>query len=270
MYMYMCTVYVVNYYRCIHFTVHACVHLFFVCCTQPRAWKYENDELNRRVRREGSIERREDVQEKELSPTDVRRKLSKRSVPGYHSKPEKKSRSVREGVGGDVSDQPPPPPPPPPPPHVEGYNTLLLCGFTHTLKSNSLCFPSISVFSFSLSLSLSLSLSVSPPSLSFSLPLSPPLSPLLSLPYSHSFFHSLPLCPSLTCTPPPPLSPLTTCTCIILQKYQPLHQVPPLAVPVTTMSFRKPYKLFPNKQREKRHRKNHNEKTVREKFSKNE
>lgn len=73
---------------------------------QPRSWKYESDDLNRRVRREGSIERREDVAEKEISPSDVRRKLAKRLLPIPHSKRGSKGKPEDD----DPSELPPSPP----------------------------------------------------------------------------------------------------------------------------------------------------------------
>ena len=83
------------------FTSNILVHMRTYTHTQPRAWKYENDAQNRRVKREGSIERREDVKEKDISANDVRRKLSsKRSL----TRPTSGSSEV------DIFELPPPPP----------------------------------------------------------------------------------------------------------------------------------------------------------------
>ena len=54
------------------------------------------------MKREGSIERREDVAEVDLSPSDVRKKLSKRAQPVCRLRPSKSS-------DVDPSEIPPPP-----------------------------------------------------------------------------------------------------------------------------------------------------------------
>ena len=116
-------------FTCTRFVYHFSLSRFCSLCLQPRSWKYENDELNRRVRREGSIERREEVAERELSPTDVRRKLVKRVLPVPQPSPRgpgsTQSKQIKESV--DLSDFPPSPPSsPPPPPHPPAPSSSLL------------------------------------------------------------------------------------------------------------------------------------------------
>ena len=116
--------------------------------SQPRSWKYENDEQNRRVKREGSIERREEVAERELSPTDVRQKLQKKTLPVLQPRPRQaEARRLSDAVrdeeeeeeggeeGVDVSELPPSPTdsPPPPPPSIS--RTARLAAAAAVLKA---------------------------------------------------------------------------------------------------------------------------------------